>query len=68
MTSQPCDGCGTQVSIAGGIAGLWTTNTETTGGVELELADGSEHFLCFDCVERLPDDREVTAADVDALY
>ena len=29
--------------------------------------DGSEHFLCFDCIARLPDDRDVTAADVEAL-
>jgi hypothetical protein len=33
----------------------------------LELADGTEHFLCHDCIDDLPDDREVTAADVEAL-
>jgi hypothetical protein len=33
----------------------------------LTLADGSDHFLCFDCVERLPEDRDATAADVAAL-
>ena len=27
--------------------------------------DGTEHFLCFDCIEELPDDPD--AADVDAL-
>jgi len=64
MARQPCDGCGLQVTIAGGIANLWTLEKETTGGIELELADGSDHFLCFDCIERLPDDREVTAGDV----
>ncbi len=64
MARQPCDGCGTPVSIAGGIANLWTLERETTGGIELELADGTEHFLCFECLDRLPDDREVTAADV----
>lgn len=67
MASQPCDGCGKRVSIAGGIANLWTLEKDSTGGVELELADGTEHFLCFECIERLPDDREVTAGDVAEL-
>jgi hypothetical protein len=67
MARQPCDGCGKQVTIAGGIANLWTLEKDTTGGIELELADGSEHFLCFECIEHLPDDREVTADDVDQL-
>ena len=52
------------MSIAGGIANIWTLESEETGGIELELADGSEHFLCYDCIERLPDDREPAAADV----
>ncbi|WP_340101913.1 DUF7561 family protein [Salinibaculum salinum] len=67
MARQPCDGCGKQVSIAGGIANLWTLEKDTTGGIELELADGTEHFLCFECIERLPDDHDVTAEDVAAL-
>jgi len=67
MASQPCDGCGTQVSIAGGIANLWTLEKDTTGGIDLELADGSKHFLCFECIDRLPDDREVTDDDVTRL-
>jgi hypothetical protein len=67
MSTDPCDGCGREVTIAGGIANLWSFDNETTGGVTLELADGTEHFLCFDCIERLPDDRDVTAADVAAL-
>ncbi|WP_302082735.1 DUF7561 family protein [Salinibaculum rarum] len=67
MARQPCDGCGKQVSIAGGIANLWTLEKDTTGGIELELADGTEHFLCFECIERLPDDHDVTADDVAAL-
>jgi len=66
MTSDPCDGCGADVHVAGGIAGMWDESA-ATGGVTLELADGSEHFLCFDCVDRLPEDREVTGADVRAL-
>jgi hypothetical protein len=67
MASQECDGCGDSVPIAGGIANLWTRESRSTGGITLELADGSEHFLCFDCVEELPDDREPTADDVDQL-
>jgi hypothetical protein len=55
------------VPIAGGIATLWTLDKDETGGITLELADGSEHFLCFSCIERLPDDREATAEDVAAL-
>lgn len=33
----------------------------------LELADGSEFFLCFDCIENLPDDTEPTESDVESL-
>jgi hypothetical protein len=66
MAKRSCDGCGQSVSIAGGIANLWSFSGDETGGLTLELdADGSEHFLCYDCVERLPD--EPTAADVEAL-
>ena len=65
MASQPCDGCDEDVPIAGGIANLWTLEKRSTGGLTLELADGSEHFLCFDCIEELPDDP--SEADVAAL-
>jgi hypothetical protein len=67
MTRDPCDGCGAPVKIGGGIADLWTFGQQSTEGLTLELADGSEHFLCRDCIDRLPDDREVTAEDVAAL-
>jgi hypothetical protein len=67
MATEPCDGCGDTVKIGGGIANLWTFNHEPTGGMTLELVDGSEHFLCHDCIDRLPDDREVVAEDVEAL-
>jgi hypothetical protein len=63
MTTEPCDGCHEDVTIAGGIAGIWSSG-EATGGMTLELVDGTEHFLCYDCIDRLPDDREVTASDV----
>jgi hypothetical protein len=67
MASQRCDGCGSKVRIAGGIGDFWTFATESSGGIDLELADGTDHFLCFDCIDRLPDDRDVVAADVAAL-
>ena len=67
MSSQRCDGCGRKIRVAGGIADLWSFDRGPTGGMTLELADGTEHFLCYECIERLPDDREVTASDVRGL-
>ena len=66
MTRDPCDGCGKSVQIAGGIANLWSFRGDRTGGVTLEFeADGTEHFLCFDCIEKLPENP--SAADVEAI-
>lgn len=62
MASEPCDACEADVPIGGGIAGFWSSNPEGTGGMTLEFTDGSEFFLCFECIEELPDDPE--AADV----
>lgn len=67
MANQRCDGCDTKVKIAGGIGDLWGFSFGPTGGMILELADETEHFLCFDCVDKLPDDREPGADDVAAL-
>lgn len=67
MASEPCDGCGDSVTIGGGIANIWSFSHDPTGGMTLELVDGSEHFLCYDCIAALPDDRDVVAADVEAL-
>jgi len=67
MATRSCDGCGDDVSIAGGITNIWTLEKDTTDGLALELADGTEHFLCYDCMDRLPDDREPTADDVAGL-
>jgi hypothetical protein len=67
MATRQCDGCGDRVRVAGGIGDFWSFDADTSGGMTLELADGTEHFLCFPCIERLPDDRDVTAADVAAL-
>ncbi|APE96519.1 DUF7561 family protein [Halodesulfurarchaeum formicicum] len=63
--TQTCDGCGVEISVAGGIANIWSTEPTHTSGMTLELPDGSEHLLCFDCIEALPE--EATAADVAAL-
>jgi len=65
MSTDPCDGCGAEVRIGGGIGDFWTLSPGTTGGMTLELDDDTEHFLCFDCVDALPD--YPTAADVDDL-
>ncbi|MFB6224568.1 MAG: hypothetical protein ABEH86_12970 [Haloarcula sp.] len=67
MASRPCDGCGRKLSIAGGIADIWSMTNDPTEGIVLELGDDTEHFLCYDCIDQLPDDRDVTAADVAAL-
>lgn len=65
MATEPCDGCGERVTIAGGIANLWSFGGDHSGGLTLELDDGSEFLLCYDCIERLPDNP--TSADVTAL-
>lgn len=67
MATETCDGCGTQVRIGGGIANLWIFDQQPTGGMMLELADDSEHFLCHDCIDRLPEHRDVVESDVHAL-
>jgi len=64
MASQ-CDACGREIQIAGGVANLWDSTPRQTGGLTLELADGSEFFLCYDCIEQLPENP--TRDDVDAL-
>lgn len=68
MARNTCDGCGRTVSIAGGVANLWTfgENDGSDGtAMTLELADGTEHLLCYPCIEALPD--EATADDVGRL-
>jgi hypothetical protein len=62
---ERCGACGREVPVAGGIANFWTLDHTETGGLTLELRDGSEHFLCFACIDDLPDDP--TTADVAAL-
>lgn len=67
MSTEACDGCGDRVPVGGGIDDLWTFADASEGGLYLELADGGDCFLCFDCVGRLPGEETVTAADVEAL-
>lgn len=62
MASDPCEACGEDVEIGGGISGFWSSNPSGTGGMTLEFADGSAFFLCFDCIESLPE--EPTVDDV----
>lgn len=68
MTKEACDGCGRPVSVAGGIANLWTFGEDDGSdgsAMLLELADGTEHLLCYPCLEVIPDDP--TAEDVERL-
>lgn len=65
MATDSCDGCGRPITVAGGIANLWTfgnDDSSTGSAMTLELEDGSTHLLCYPCIEVLPDDP--TAADV----
>ncbi len=55
MASERCDGCAQEVHIAGGIASIWSFTHEPTGGMTMDFEDGSEHFLCFSCIDQLPD-------------
>ncbi|OVE83432.1 DUF7561 family protein [Natronolimnobius baerhuensis] len=68
MGKTSCDGCGRTVSVAGGIANIWTfgENDGSDGtAMTLEFEDGTEHLLCYPCIEALPDNP--TAEDVDRL-
>lgn len=65
MTTEPCEGCGRAVQIAGGIANLWSFGGDSTEGLTLEFEDGSTYFLCYDCIEALPENPQ--EADVTAL-
>lgn len=65
MSKRTCDGCGRRVRIGGNRGNLWQFDTASPEGITLELTDGTEHFLCFACVDALPE--EPTAAAVDSL-
>ena len=65
MAREACEACGDSVSIAGGIAEIWTLSHQPSGGMTLEFDDGTVAFLCFDCIEQLPE--SPTAEDLAAL-
>lgn len=65
MSKESCEACGRAVTIAGGVANLWDLDAGHGGGMTLELDDGTERFLCFECLDTLPE--SATTADVDAL-
>lgn len=60
-----CEACGREIEIAGGVANIWDATPRQTGGLTLELSDDSEFFLCYDCIEALPENP--TRDDVDAI-
>ena len=68
MAKAACDGCGRAITVAGGVANLWTFGDRDGSdgtALTLELEDGTTHTLCFLCVEALPENP--SAEDVDAL-
>jgi len=67
MAPEVCDACGRAVHAAGGLVNFWQFGGDRADGLSLELADGSEWLLCYDCIEQLPEDRDATAEDVEAL-
>ncbi|MES3518384.1 MAG: hypothetical protein PPP58_12055 [Natronomonas sp.] len=59
MATEPCEGCGADVPIAGGISGIWSSDPQSTGGMTLSFEDDTAYFLCFDCLESLPEEPDV---------
>ncbi len=55
MATKECAGCGRSVRIAGGAGTLWSFEDGGPEGMTLELTDGTEAFLCFACIEALPE-------------
>ncbi|AHF98337.1 hypothetical protein HALLA_05035 [Halostagnicola larsenii XH-48] len=68
MGTDSCDGCGRPISVAGGVANIWTfgENDGSDGtAMTLELMDGSSHLLCYPCLEALPENP--TVEDIENL-
>jgi len=68
MGRRRCDACGRRVEVPGGVGDFWdfgSLEKAGPGGLTLELGDGYECFLCFDCIAELPDDP--TREDVRAV-
>lgn len=64
MGKRRCEACDDRVQISGGIAAIWSFSQEPSGGMTLEFPDGLSAFLCFSCLDALPDDP--AQADVEA--
>jgi hypothetical protein len=68
MAKDSCDGCGRTITVAGGIANIWTFGQDDGSegsAMTLEFEDGTDHLLCYPCIAALPDDP--TASDVERL-
>lgn len=65
MSKRRCAGCQRRVHVGGNRGNFWRFDAANPQGITLELRDESEHFLCFDCVEALPE--EPAATDVASL-
>lgn len=58
MSRNRCEACGAGIAIGGGIAGIWSDSPERTSGMTLQFDDTREFFLCFECIESLPQDAD----------
>ena len=65
MGADTCAACEEPVHIGGGIAGIWSFEQEPTGGMTLTFDDGTAYFVCFPCLDSLPDDP--TRADLESI-
>ena len=65
MAYEVCEGCGESIPIGGGISAIWSFAPDPTGGMTLEFPGGVEVFLCFPCIDQLPE--EATEDDVKML-
>ncbi|MFP8951673.1 hypothetical protein ACLI4Z_01700 [Natrialbaceae archaeon A-arb3/5] len=66
MGKNSCDGCGRTVSVAGGMANIWTFGEDDGSdgtAMTLEFEDGTTHLLCYPCIEALPDNPSETDLD-----
>jgi hypothetical protein len=55
MGKARCDECDARVRIAGGIGDMWSGGGPS-GGMTLAYDDGTERFLCFDCIAALDEE------------
>lgn len=65
MAYEVCEACEESVKIGGGISAIWSFEPDQTGGMALDFPSGFSAFLCFDCLDSLPED--ATESDVQEL-